>query len=228
MRPAGLTAVCIICLIVGLFGSLGLLLSCAGYIAQPMLMKLSSDFQKTLTPRTAQTQQEQQLQETMMQDIAAIQRKWLIPSLAATFVAAVAMAGLIIGAIRGLHLRRMAHAWLIAGMAAAILHAFIASYIGYVTQREIQPIMAQQMTQAMQNAAPGAPPAARAMTSGMMSSAMQVSTAMGMMFIFGWTLLKCAFFAVGIWYLLTPRIRALFEGDGSDRAVIDALSDAPT
>jgi hypothetical protein len=57
---------------------------------------------------------------------------------------------------------------------------------------------------------------------------MQAGTAIGLAFAFGWALAKCGMYGVCIWYLLTPRVRRLLEGDGSERAIIDALSEAPT
>lgn len=225
MRPAGLTAVCIISLILGLFGSLAVLLGCVGLIAQPAIMKMSQDFQKSVvTSQSPQVQQQLQQQEAMMNQMAAVQKKWMVPSAAAMLIAVVAVVGLIVGSIKGLYLKPQAHKWMIAGMTAGIVHALVASYIGYATQRDTQGIVMQQMNQTMQAAPGGMPPGAAAMT----NSAMQASMAISFAFIFGWAFVKCAYYATAIWYLLTPRIRRLFEGDGSDRAIIDALSEQPT
>jgi len=228
MRPAGLTAVCVISLILGLVGGLALVVRGAAYVAQPFLMKVAADFQQSVTRQSPQMQEMQKHQEAMNQEIAAIQRRWLVPSIAGNLIAAVAAVGLVVGAVRGLHMKPRAHILLIAGMAAGILHGLMASSIGYATARETQPIMQRHMTLATQNVGAGLPPAARAMQTSMTNSMMQVGTALGFVFIFGWTFVKCAVYAVCIWYLQTPRIRKLFEGDGSDRAVIDALSDAPS
>lgn len=225
MRPAGLTAVCIISLILGLFGSLALLAGCGGLIFQSTIMKMSQDFQKSVvTSQAPQVQQQLQQQEAMMNQITQVQKKWIVPSAAAMLIAAVAVAGLIVGAIKGLYLKPNAHKWMIAGMTAGIVHALAAAYIGYATQRDTQGIVMQQMNQTMQNAPGGMPPGAQAVT----NSAMQASMAIGVAFVFGWAFAKCAYYATAIWYLLTPRIRRLFEGDGSDRAIIDALSEQPT
>jgi hypothetical protein len=227
MRPAGLTAVCIISLCLGVLGTFGLLAGCFGLVAQPMIMQWSRDFQKSITQNQSspQLQQMQEQQEAMLEELQTIQRKWLIPSVAGLGIAAVAVIGLIVGAIKGLSMKPYAHKWLIIGMSAAIIHSLVASFVGYVTQRETQVIMVRQMNQTMQQNTPGGmPPGATALT----TNAMQLGAAIGMVLIFGWMLVKCGFYTIGIWYLLTPRIRQLFEGDGSDRAVIDALSDAPT
>jgi hypothetical protein len=61
-----------------------------------------------------------------------------------------------------------------------------------------------------------------------MNSSMQLSMAIAMTFAFGWGLVKCITYAFSIWYLLTPQIRRLLEGDGSERAIIDALSETPS
>lgn len=227
MRPAGLTAVCIISLIVGVLGGFAVVAGCGGLMFRSTIMKLSQDFQKTVmsgAPQTPQLQQMQKQNEAMMNELVKVQNKWIVPGVAAMFVSAAAVVGLIVGGIRGLNLKPRAHLWMIVGFSAGILHALIASYIGYATQHDTQAIMVQQMNQAMLTVPGSAPPGARAMT----SSAMQAGAAIGFAFIFGWAFLKCAAYATCIGYLLTPRNRKLFEGDGSDRAVIDALSAPPS
>ena len=224
MRPSGLTAVCVICLVMGALGCFPLLFGCIGLVAQPMINEVTQDFVRGMAGNSPQVQQQLDQQESMMQEVMAIQREWMPYSIAAMVFLAVAVVGMIVGAILGLNLKRMAHVWMITGMVAAIAHGLIGGYVGYTIQRDSQAIVMRNMNQAMQAGPAPAPPAAKAMA----NSAMQAGQAVGLMFMVFWLLVKCGTYGTCSWYLLTPKIRQLFEGDGSERAVIDALSEPPT
>jgi hypothetical protein len=225
MRPAGLTAVCIITLCFGVLGGFSLFGGCLSIAAQPLMLKfVGGATQKLVSANTPQMQQKLEQQQAVMKETLAVQRQWLPFMIVGLVILAVAVVSLIVGAIKGLNLRPMAHRWMITGMTAAIVHAFISTFVAYRTQMESQEISFRHFNQALQTTPGATNPAAQAMANNMM----QVGTSLGLVVIFGWTLLKCGYYLIAIWYLLTLRIRQLFESDGSDQAVIDALSDAPT
>lgn len=225
MRPAGLTAVCIIALCLGVMGAMGVVVGIGGLVLQPAIQKWSTDLQKSLPgAQTPQGQKQAELQQQMMKELEPVTRKWLIPSLAVSGICVVAVIGLIVGSIKGLNLRPKAHKWLIVGMTAGILHTLLGGYVQVAAQRDTLPVTQRFMDQTLQSGPAATAPGAKAI----MNSTMQMSMALAMVFAFGWGLVKCITYAFSIWYLLTPRIRRLFEGDGSEQAVIDALSETPT
>lgn len=229
MRPAGLTAVCVISLVLGGLGSLSLLCGCVNTMFQSVMMDASlgmQDWIKNLQPPQMRQQMAKQWehQDELMQEVAAIQANWRIISIALLLILAVAAVGLIGGAIKGLNLRPRAHHWMIIGMSAGILHGLFAAYRDTGIQRETQVLTIRHMEKTLQSMPGGPNPQSRVMT----SSAMQLTGTLAAVIYYGWALVKCTTYATCIWYLLTPRIRQLFEGDGSERAVIDALSDTPT
>jgi hypothetical protein len=229
MRPAGLTAVCVISLILGILGGLALGGGCITTFAQPYVMKVSEAFQEwvlRMQPPQMHKQfaQQRAQQKVMMEETMAVQRPWRPYLIAGLAILTAAVVGLCVGSVKCLRLKPRAHTWLIVGMSAGILHALISSYVGYGIARDTQPIAIKYVNQ-MQQTIPGpGAPAARAAS----SAAMQISAVVTMVLVFGWALVKCGFYGIGVCYLLTPRIRRLFEGDGSERAVIDALSETPT
>jgi hypothetical protein len=225
MRPPGLTAVCIIALCLGVMGAMGIVVGIGGLVLQPAIQKWSTDLQKSLPgAQTPQGQKQAELQQNMMKELEPLTRRWLIPSLIGSAICLVAVVCLITGSIKGLNLRPMAHKWLIIGMSAGILHALVGGYVGHAVQRETQILTMRYMDQTLQSGPAAKAPGAKAL----MNSTMQLTMVIGMVMTFGWGLVKCIFYAFGIWYLLTPMIRRLLEGDGSERAVIDALSATPT
>jgi hypothetical protein len=225
MRPAGLTAVCIIALCLGVMGGMGIVVGTVGLVLQPAIQKWATDLQKGLPgAQSAQGQKQAELQQNMMKELEPVTRKWLIPSIIGSTVCLVAVVCLIVGSIKGLNLRPMAHQWLIIGMSTGILHALVAGYVGHSVQRETQMVTMRYLDQTFQAGPAAKAPGAKAVV----NSTMQISVVLGMVMIYGWGLVKCTFYAFSIWYLLTPQIRRLFEGDGSERALIDALSEAPT
>jgi len=224
MRPAGLTAVCIISLCLGVLGGFSLLAGCVGLVAQPFMMDAMQNFMKGMGgAQSPQMQQQLEQQRVVMQETLVVQQRWMPFMILAMVILAVAVVGLIVGAVKGLRLKRMAHRWMIFGMATAMVHALVAGYVGYGSQVESQAIVMRHFNQTVQTSPGMANPAAKAMANNMM----QAGTGIGMVIVFGWVLLKCGYYAIAIWYLLTPPIRKLFEGDGSERAIIDALSDRP-
>lgn len=229
MRPAGLTAVCVLALCLGVLGGGGLLVGCVSTFAQPLVMKVSESFQEwVLAFQPAQLRQQmakqRELQKGMLDELAVIQRPWKPYQIVNLLLLAVAVTGLLVGAVKGLKLRPRADKWLMTGMITGVLYSLLASYIAYGTARETQPIAAKYTNMTLQSVPAGSAPAARAAS----AAAMKVTAAFTMIMVFGWAVAKCTYYAIGIWYLRTPRIRQLFEGDGSERAVIDALSDTPT
>lgn len=224
MRPAGLTAVCIIAIVMGVIGAFTNLLGVIGMVIQPYMSDFMQMFMSGMPGQPAQVQQQLEQQRVIMDDMAAIQQQWMPFIVAAMVVLMAAVLCMIYGGIQGLRLKPKAHWWMIGGMCAAMLHGMINGYYTYGTQRDSHPVMVRHMNQTLQAGGAPAPPAARAMT----NSAMQFGTAIGLVFIILWIMVKCCLYGSCIWYLLTPKIRQLFESDGSDRAIIDALSEAPT
>lgn len=229
MRPAGLTAVCLIALIFGVLGGFGFVGGIATTFLQPVIMDLTKWVQgKVLSVQPAQMQKqlEQTLagQEQLMRETVALQRGWLPLLSVNLLILGGAAVALVVGAVKGLGMKPRAHYWMIAGMTAGIVHALLVGYVGVRIQRETAPITQRYVNQTLQGTPGGANPAARMMANNMA----QAGAAIGFAFVFGWALVKCATYITCMGFLLTPRIRKLFEGDGSDRAVIDALSQAPS
>ena len=229
MRPAGLTAVCLLSLALGVLGGFSFIGGVVTTFLQPVILDATEWMQGQIVssqPPQMQQQFSQQLagQKQMMRETIDVQRRWMPVMFVSLLILAATAVALIVGAIKGLGLKPRAHHWMIAGMAGGILHALVSGYVGAGVQHESQMITMRYVNQTLQATPGGTTPAARSMT----TNIAQAGAAIGMVFIFGWALLKSGIYGTCIWYLLTPRIRALFEGDGSERAIIDALSPKPT
>lgn len=202
MRPTGLSAICIISLVLGVLGASGLLMGCFGLLMQPAMMRFVEQMQQNLPPQPGvQTQDPLAIHREAM----AIQARWRGVLIAGFVLQAAAVSGLIFGGIQGLRLKRAAHKWLIAGMLIGILHAGVSAYAGYAMQRESRALVMRSMQTAPGGMPP--PPAVR----GMMTQIMQLSEAVALLQTFGWAAIKCGFFGVGIWYLSQRHIRRLLE-----------------
>jgi hypothetical protein len=210
MRPPGLTAVCVIGIVLAIFGGLGLLMSCGGMIMQPFIEDAVVQLQRGLPGVPGQTQQQRDFQAAIQQEAFAVQarwRAWLITGMALQLATVVL---LFIGCIRGLGLKPGAHRWLVAAMLCGVVQTLLQTGVFWATQQETAAIMSRSMAQMMRST-PGAP-----MPPGMpqmMSGIMNFSTTITIMFFAAWGLAKIGYFIFGACYVLTRRIRALFTLD---------------
>lgn len=208
MRPAGLTAICIIGLVLGILGGFGLLTSCGGMIMQPIMQDAMEQLQRSLPGSPAQVQQQLDMQTTIQRDVLAVQARWRPWLIAGMVLQLATVSLLLIGSIRGLGLKRGAHRWLAAAMLCGIVQSILQTGIFWVTQRETTAILSRTMPQIMKGT-PGAP-----MPPGMpqmMSSMMNFSATITIMAFAIWGLAKVGYYVTAACYVLTRRIRLLFD-----------------
>jgi hypothetical protein len=216
MRPAGLTAVCIIGIVLAVFGGLGLLMSCGGMIMQPFIQDAVVQFQRGLPGSPPQMQQQIELQAALQRDVLAVQARWRPWIITGMVLQLATVALLLIGCIRGLGLKRGAYRWLVAAMLCGVVQSIVQTGVFWGTQQETAAIMSRSMAQIMRGT-PGAPmpPGMPQMMSGMMN----FSTTITIMVFAAWGLAKIGYFVFGACYVLTRRIRALFTPDEPTTAI---------
>lgn len=219
MRPAGLTAVCVIGLVLGVLGGLGLLMSCGGLILQPFMQDAVMQFQRSLPGSNPQVQQQLDMQAAIQRDVLAVQARWR-PWLIAGMVLQLATVVLLLaGCIRGLALKHGAHRWIVAAMLVGILQSILQTGVFWATQRETTAIMSRSMAQIMRGT-PGAPmpPGMPQMMSGMMN----FSATITIMAFAAWGLAKVGYYVFGACYVLTPSVRRLYAAEGTTANAVAA------
>ncbi len=216
MRPTALTVICVIGLCLAGLGVFSALAGCLGLIAQPALNKFVMDMQQGLPA------QQMQAQQAMQQEIVAVQRKWMPLLIGQYGLHVVTVVLLFIGCVKGLKLGRNGHKWLFAAMISAIVLEVLRLIPAIGMQREIQAVMANYMNQ-MMAAGPGAPPPA---VRGMMQEMMSIGTGVGIVFTFGWALLKLGFYGWSAWYARKPEVQRLFTGEDVPIELVDGPGSA--
>jgi hypothetical protein len=196
MRPTGLTIVCVLGFIFATLGFLGVATGCMGLMAQSMFMDM------------ALAHGDDPSMEAMQQGMLQVNQRWLPFSIASLVLNGVASILLLIGGIMGFRMSPRAHVWLAAAFGCALLQTVLYAGVQFALQREMQPIMTQQMSQAMQQAGTTTPQA-RAVVSG----SMRLGYALGVAIPAVWALLQIGCYAASLAYVLQKDVRRLFASD---------------
>ncbi|MFN0052810.1 MAG: hypothetical protein ACKV0T_11505 [Planctomycetales bacterium] len=201
-RPGGLTAVCILALLLGI---VGLLTGCAGLASQAFgaqLQEAMSGMQPGGNEAMRQAQQE------MNTKILAVAKKyaWMtVPLLVVKMVAELLM---IAGAAGALGLKPFGRKWLMWGLTAALVIESISLIPALLLQNETQAVTQEYMNKIMSGAGGGQGAAEFG------SSITQVATIIGLVLAIGWLLVKALYYVLSLRYLRKREIAALF-GSGS-------------
>lgn len=213
MRPTALTVICVIGLCLA---GIGLMVFCLSS-AQLALFSAFSDAILTLFSSFMPPQQAQQQRE-LIEATQAVARRWLPVQIGLLALHLATIVLLAVGCIKGLRLSRGGHQWLVAAMICGIGLELARLYPNVAIQRETEAVTMRHMNQALQGQR-GTPPQARAM----MTSMVQFSRGVGLLFIGGMLLLKLGFYGGSLWYVLKPDVKRLFE---PEPVLIELVDDA--
>jgi hypothetical protein len=208
-RPGGLTALCILAILLGALGLFTALFSGVSIVAGRQLQEMLTFRQPGQTPEAAKLQRE------MNDKTMDVVDEFRVYNVLAVLVHLVVTTSLLVGAVMTLRLnptgRRVLHAacWLaiLFELGRGILQTFM-QLKNFAIMREYMP---RVMSSAGQGGAPrpGAEQIAETMTN------MIIYFSLGFMAIF--ILLKVIYYVITIVYLRKPKIRGLFASSASER-----------
>jgi hypothetical protein len=202
VRPAGLTTVCVLAI---LLGGAGFLMGCFGLASQVFGARMQQAFtgmQPGANDNTLEIQREMNARLTAM----TTRYRWLLVPLAV--VKLVVDAALLVGALLAWGLKPRGWSWLHGALIAAIVFEAVQAVPVLIVQRETQAITNDMMAKMMaaQQGPNGPPPGMQNFMSGM-TSAISV---MSMIFALAWLGAKFVFYVLGIRYLRKREVVALF------------------
>jgi len=203
-RPGWLTALCVICIVLGALGLMNSLFGAVGAAAGPALQTMFQP--KGGTPGFPAEME--QAQQDLQADMLDVQKKHLVPIILALVFRFVAATLLLAGGLWCLGLREMGRKLLIVGCAVALLfeigHTILQSFVMMDTMTAVNSF-AEKMGASMQqgNNAPN--------IGGFMKWYMSAIMVVQIVVMYGLSLLKAALFTFGLIYLQRTHIKALFK-----------------
>jgi hypothetical protein len=203
-RTGGLTAICVLAIVLG---AMGVLTGCVGLVGQ----LFSSQMQNAVAGmQPAANQEAAKTQKEMNAQMLTIARKYnwiLVPLMVAKMFVEIA---LLTGAIMSLGLKPLGRRILLAAFIAAIVVESIQLVPALLVQRETQALMAEMMPKMMQEVQQGAkkPPGfdPDQFASGLVKAISIMSFIIGI----GWLVCKVVYYAIGIVYLRKSQVAASF------------------
>lgn len=187
--PAGLTALLIICLVLGI---LGLLVSCLGAATIAFQGQLQSMQQNMGDPA----------QQAMQKEMQSIQNQQLIPNLIMLGLNFIVAPLLVIGAIGGLNRKTWAHNLLSIGILAAIFYVVIKVVLTIIMQVMTMGPITKAMEKAMAEQGGNGAQAA-----GVIGSAMQIGIIVGIVVTAVLGLIMLGFYVWGWLYLRKDTVK---------------------
>ena len=202
-KPGWLTALCVICIVLGALGLMNALLDTAVELAGPR-------FQAMLTPRGSPGMPDdfQQAQQDLMDELNALKNKYFALSLGLLACRFVVAGLLLLGGLRCLGLSEGGRKLLIVACAVALLFEVSRAIIQSVIYLENLTAMNSAVERFQSSLAKGnSPPGMQAV----MKWTIRVSTVLPIVMAYVLGILKSAMFVFGLMYLRKPHIKALFK-----------------
>ena len=217
-RTGGLTAVCVIALVVGILSVLSGLFQFTNLLFADKLQAAVAGIQPGA--------EAQQLQQEMSQQTAAISRKYAVYHWLSASTQSVLAWIMIVGAVMTLRLKPAGRKLLLAALIASLLFEPAKAVLTAAVTRETAPIILASMQQAAKaSAPPGAKPPEG--IDPMISGISQLVVVMQWVMLIGMTALWCVFYLIGAWYLTRPAVKALFVVDVPSESARPGESAAP-
>jgi hypothetical protein len=222
-RPGGLTAICVIAIILGGLGVITGLMGIGGLLGGQAIQKnLAPSFPQPAGAPIGETHEKMmEVQGEMNDKIYAVGRQFILPNaIVLTLHVAVAVF-LIVGAVQCLKLKAVGRTILIATFCFAIPFEMARSGFQLYQQMQIMAVMEVYFPRMMEAATPPDAPEAPDMGAMMnvMMSAMKAAS-YGMIIVF--LLVKGIFYAIGAMYMTRRKVRELFERAAARPSPIDA------
>lgn len=211
--PVWLKVVCIVSIVLG---ALGLLMAATGLIGQWK----AEDWQKSTAKLMEAVQaggvppQIKELQQEMMDQTIAVQRRWLPINVAVSTVHLLVAAVLLAGGIQALRLKPSGRKLLLAALSLAIVFEVVRIVPTSMMQWQMSKIIEPFMQKTMEAAAPpgkAMPAAQRKSIQMVMRASMMAGLLIGVLTAAGMAIVKLAFYIAGIWLLRRPQFQAMYE-----------------
>jgi hypothetical protein len=199
-RPGWLTAMCVLCIVIGLLGVLNGLAQLFGTL-------FAEQMQTAFTPQGQGIPPElQQVQDRFRDETLAVQEKFYVPNLIAAVFRIGIAACLVYGGIACLGLAATGRQVLMIALGAAVLfelaHGLLQSLISMEMMTAVNAFFESFLQTMPQGNGP--PPE-------VMLNIMKGSFIVGFVFQFAIALLKIGFYIWGAMFLMRPAIKALFQ-----------------
>lgn len=215
-RPGGLTAICVITLVVG---ALGVLSGISQFVNLLIGQKLQA---AVLQAQAGAGEAALQAQREMQAKMAAITQKYAVYHWVCATTQSILAWIMIVGAVLSLRLRPAGRTLLLVALVASLLFEPAKAVLTAAVTKQSAPVIVASMKAAAQNSAP--PGSRQSEEIGqMMGGLSQLVVVMQWVVLIGMTALWCIFYLVGVWYLTKPAVRALFAPDV--RSETDASGD---
>jgi hypothetical protein len=204
-RPGGLTAVCIIAIILGVMGvftagTSGLVALFGGQIQQ----------WQTNMGTAGGPAEMRDLQEEMNAKTSAIMNRFRVVNVTLALFHFLLAGALLYGGVQALKLRERGRKMLWRACAVAIVFEFVRAVPHTLMQLENMALMEDYFPRLMEASAPGTQGEQIAAFGKMMA---RFSIIMGWVFFFGWMFMKLAYYSVTLRYVAKPEIRAVYRPD---------------
>jgi hypothetical protein len=211
--PVWLKVVCIVSIVLGALGLLMAMTGIAGQLfaaeAQESTLKMMEAFQVGGVPPAIK-----EIQKEMMDASVAVQRRWMPINLAISIVHLFVAAALLAGGIQALRMKPSGRKLLLMALVAAILFEIGRLPPTGIMQWEMTKVVGQFSQRLMDAAAPSGkalPPGQKKTIQMVMRTSMVAGTLIGVLTALGLAIVKLAFYAAGVWLLIRPQFRAMYE-----------------
>jgi hypothetical protein len=202
-RPGWLSAVCVVAIVLGGLGLMTSLLGAAGTIFAPQVQAWTQKWTEKMTQGRGQPPGIQEMQEKMQAKVLEVQARWRAANLAVVAANLVLSSCLLFGGIKAMQLSPAGRTVLLFTFGAIILFHGL----------RMIPNIGMQLA-----------------TADVMNNIMNISMKAGIAFSIAWMvmieLVQVTAYALGIWYLRRPHIRALYANQ-EGAATVEALPPTP-
>jgi hypothetical protein len=201
-RPGGLTAVCIIAIVLGGLGFLTGSLTLVTQAASNQVQQLQAQW-----GAVGATPQVRDVQAEMNAKSVAIMNRFRLVNVILGLLLLVVAAALVIGGTRTLRLNEKGRKILRAACAMAIAFEIARTVPAVLMQLENMALMEDYLPRVMEASVPGGQSQQVVEFAKMMT---RFSLIMGWVILFGWLFMKLAFYGSSFYYLGRPKTKALF------------------
>ena len=206
-RPAGLTAICVIAIVLGGLRLLTALFSLGARVMQDPIEKAAIKMQQ----QPGMPKGSVKAQEEGQKELHAVDRKYLAFTITITVLGLVFGASLLTGGIMTMKMNPTARTFLVTVFAVAIVFEIAAAIVAVFMQLDMAPVMSRMM---MANTAKGGPGAEQG--AAIVATMAKIMAIVGIVLNVCWALAKIVFYAIGARYLGRPNIRPLFQRNTPD------------
>jgi hypothetical protein len=201
-RPGWLTALCVLAIVLGALGLMNSLMGTAGLLAGQHLQKAIR-----AQPSPGMSQEMQDAQNKMQDEMYAVQRKYWWPIAIALLLRTGVALLLLLGGIRALGMSEGGRQLLLVAFGVALPFELVHAILQTIIMLENMTAM-HGFAEALSNEMPkDGPP----QLENFIETVMQGTLIASLVFMYLWTLLKCGLYLWGLLYLRRDRIKALFQ-----------------